>query len=127
MIAGYCLIIGLLFPVFPTYTLVSLEATAYTSGYESTQKHPDHPAYGITASGAEVEQGVTVAAGPSLPFGTRIYAPRMEKWLGSKWFQVQDRGGAISDKHIDFYFEDLKEALEFGRRNVSVWIVVDPL
>ena len=39
-----------------------IEITYYTAGPESTGKTPDHPAYGITRSGAVVEEGRTIAA-----------------------------------------------------------------
>lgn len=45
--------------------------------------------YNITASGHEVEPGVTAACGPKFPFGTRVYLE------GVGWRTCWDQGGAI--------------------------------
>lgn len=70
----------------------------------------------ITASGRRVQPGITIAAGPGIPFGTWI-------WIeGYGWRRVDDRGGAIHNNKIDVAFNTRKEALEFGRRQVTVVI-----
>jgi 3D (Asp-Asp-Asp) domain-containing protein len=89
--------------------------TAYTPGYESTQKRRDHPAYGITASGEPVGPG-SISADPSIPFGTRIWVP------GYGWGTVMDRGDAIKGNRLDVFIADLNEALKWGRREVAVLI-----
>ena len=64
----------------------------------------------ITASGAQVEIGETVAAGPSVPFGTRV-------WIEGHGMRiVQDRGGLIHDGHLDIAVSDKKTATMFGRQ-----------
>lgn len=94
------------------------EVTAYTAGAESTGKTPDHPLYGITASGLPVEEGVTIACPPSMPFGTNVYIPYFDNE-----FTCYDRGSAITEGHLDVYMADLDEALAFGRRNLEVRIL----
>lgn len=97
-----------------------MEVTAYTAGPESTGKHPGHPLYGVTASGERVRQGV-VAASRSLPFGARVYVP------GYGYGIVLDRGGAIVGDRLDVYFDDVGEALRWGRQKLPVVIFVrDP-
>ena len=93
------------------------EVTAYTAGYESTQKKPGDPYYGITASGEPVREGVTVACPPSMPFGTVIEI----EGIGQR--VCQDRGGAITEGRLDVYFDDLKDALNFRRQTRNVRIV----
>lgn len=92
--------------------------TAYTAGYESTGKQPDDPAYGITASGAMVEEGNTIACPQALPFGTKIHIPELDET-----YVCQDRGSAITNGKLDIYIEDLDDALEFGVQElqVKVW------
>jgi 3D (Asp-Asp-Asp) domain-containing protein len=83
--------------------------TAYTSGYESTGKTPKDPAYGITASGAPVQDGVTIAVDPNvIPIGSRIYIE------GVGYRIAQDVGRAIKGNRIDIYMSDLKAAKSFG-------------
>lgn len=96
---------------------VVMEVTAYTAGYESCQKTPGDPGYGITASGEKVQEHHTIAAGPSIPFGTKIYIPEF-----MKTFVVEDRGGAITDRHLDIYMKRLEDANEFGRKDIYVFI-----
>ncbi len=105
-------------PVSGRY-LGAFTLTAYTAGPESTGKRPGHPAYGITASGAYVEEGTTVAVDPRvIPMGRRVYIE------GIGYRVAQDTGGAIKGKRIDVYIEDLQEALEFGvKRGVDVYLV----
>lgn len=93
------------------------EVTAYTAGPESTGKTPDHPAYGITASGAKVREGHTVACPPAIPFGTRL----LIEGVGVR--TCEDRGSAITDGKLDVYMADLDEALAFGRRMLDVKIL----
>ena len=71
----------------------------------------------ITASGAPVVPGVTVAAGKELPFGTELYIHGIGKRI------VQDRGAVISRGHIDIAVETQAEAIRFGRRPVLVKIL----
>ncbi len=64
----------------------------------------------ITASGAQVVPGVTVAAGPSVPFGTRVWVE------GHGMRIVHDRGGRITDRHIDIAVWNKAEAMAQGRQ-----------
>jgi 3D (Asp-Asp-Asp) domain-containing protein len=68
----------------------------------------------ITASGARVEIGTTVAAGRGIPFGTRVFV------VGHGWRTVQDRGGMITNSHIDIAVATREEARAIGRRNATV-------
>lgn len=95
----------------------SFEVTAYTSGYESTGKRPGDPYYGITASGEPVKAGITVACPPSMPFGTVLEIEGVGERV------CQDRGGAITEGRLDVYFDELSDALEFGRRTLNVRII----
>lgn len=57
-----------------------------------------------TASGATTVEGVTIAADPSIPFGTKLM-------INDHVYTVQDRGGAIKGNHIDIYMSSHKKAL----------------
>ena len=70
----------------------------------------------ITASGEPSTPGVSIAAGPGVPFGTEIYVP------GYGVGVVHDRGGLISDDHIDLMFATRGQALAWGRQTVTVWV-----
>lgn len=93
--------------------------TAYTAGYESTGKSPEHPAYRVTKSGTYVEEGRTVAVDPSvIPFGTKLYIE------GIGYRTAEDSGSAIIGSRLDVYFEDLEEARQFGlQRGVTIYVL----
>lgn len=97
--------------------VVTLEATGYTCGPESTGKHPSSPDYCQTASGYRLKPGdKVVAMGEKYPFGTSVVVP------GYGVAIVRDRGGAVSDNHIDLYFEHHQDALNWGRRVITVTV-----
>jgi 3D (Asp-Asp-Asp) domain-containing protein len=96
---------------------LEMEVTAYTAGYESTQKQKGDNGYGITASGTYVKEGRTIACPPSLEFGTKLNI----EGIGLR--VCEDRGGAIKDGHLDLYMNSVTAALEFGRRTLSVEIL----
>lgn len=108
-------------PTEPERTLIPLgdfEVTAYTAGFESTGKRVGDPGYGITASGVEVEEGVTIASDWSvLPKGSRVLIEGVGERL------VQDKGSAIKGMKLDVYIPELDDALEFGRQTLRVYLI----
>jgi 3D (Asp-Asp-Asp) domain-containing protein len=101
----------------------SMTVTAYDLSYQSCQKVPSDPEYGITASGQKVKEWHTAAAGSALPFGTKIYIPYFKDMPNAGMFVVQDRGSAIKDNCIDVYISDSGACRKFGRQRLDVWIV----
>ena len=71
----------------------------------------------VTASGQKPIAGMTVAAGPGIPFGTRVYIEN----IGAR--TVNDRGGAITNNRIDVVFATKNEAMKHGIRNLNVLTV----
>ncbi|HZK34802.1 MAG TPA: ubiquitin-like domain-containing protein [Bacillota bacterium] len=106
----------------------TMEATAYTAGPSCTGKRPGDSGYGRTASGAMVQPYHTIAAS-NIPFGARVYIPELVKYWGDRGvtidgiFVVQDRGGAIKGNKIDIYMEELSQTRNWGRRNVTMYIL----
>lgn len=94
-----------------------MEITAYTAGYESTQKKKGDSGYGITASGKHVQSGVTLACPPSMPFGTKVEI----EGIGTR--VCHDRGGAITEGKLDLYVESVSEARNFGRQKLKVKVL----
>ena len=71
----------------------------------------------VTASGTIATPGRTIAADTSIfPFGTKLL-------INGQIYTVEDRGGAIKGNRIDIFFATHQEALIFGRRGASVYIV----
>jgi 3D (Asp-Asp-Asp) domain-containing protein len=88
-----------------------MRVTAYTSHDKGMDGR------GITASGERVQEGVTIAAPPEIPFGAQIYIPEL-----GRTYTVTDRGGAIKGNRLDLFMEDRKKALEFGVQELEVFI-----
>ena len=97
-----------------TSRTMTVEATAYCACKICTGKTPDHPAYGITASGEKVRPGVIAVDPNVIPLGTKIWVE------GYGEAEALDTGGAIKGKIIDVYFPSHQQALEWGRKQVTI-------
>ncbi|SDM30625.1 protein of unknown function [Paenibacillus sp. OK060] len=106
-------------PVEYKFSLENVELTAFTAGVESTGKDTEDPQYGITASGATVEEGRTIAVDPSvIPMGWWVYIE------GIGYRKAEDTGSAVKGKIIDIFIEDLDSAIVFGRqKNKTVYVI----
>ncbi|MGG1617526.1 3D domain-containing protein [Paenibacillus sp. NRS-1782] len=104
-------------------TTMTVTATGYTAGYESTGKRPTHPGYGITYSGVKVRRDKntlsTIAADPkTFPLGSILYIP------GYGYGIVADTGSAIKGNKIDLYFKTTRQVYsEWGKKEVDVQII----
>ena len=104
-------------PTFRYLRRLTMNASAYTAGYTCTGKTPQHPLYGITASGKRVQHGI-VAVDPSIiPLGTRLYVE------GYGFSIAADTGSAIIGYKIDLFMYDLSDARRFGRRDITVFVL----
>ena len=74
----------------------------------------------VTSSGEETQIGVTVAAGPEVPFGTQVYIP------GYGLRIVQDRGGSITEGRLDIAVASRQEANQLGRIFREVYLEPTP-
>lgn len=88
-------------------------ATAYYPGPESTGRYAD----GLTATGMRAGHGVVAVDPKVIPLGTRLYIP------GYGMAVAGDVGSAIKGNRIDLGFNTLREALHFGRRTVTVYVL----
>ncbi|GAA0353348.1 3D domain-containing protein [Bacillus horti] len=103
----------------PRSVLEDVTLTAYSAGEAHTGKTADHPQYGITRSGARVEEGRTIAVDPNvIPLGTWVYIED----IGLR--KAEDTGGAIKGNKIDVYYDSDSTARNFGvKRNYKVYII----
>jgi 3D (Asp-Asp-Asp) domain-containing protein len=92
--------------------------TAYSPYEESTGKSPDDPDFKVTASGTIATQGRTIAMDKRFPFGTLV---KIEGF--NEIFRVEDRGSAIKGNRIDLYFENVEEAIKFGKQKRKIYII----
>ncbi len=93
--------------------IVELQATAYYPGPEDTWPY----ASGTTASGLKAGYGV-VAVDPRV---IRLKTPLYVEGYG--YAIAADTGGGIKGNKIDLCFDTYQEAVQFGRKNVKVYIL----
>ena len=88
---------------------MSLEATAYLP----TDGSPE----GLTAMGIPATYGIVAVDPDIIPLGSRVYIPGYGEALAA------DTGGAIVGYRIDLCMESYDEAMDFGRRNITVFVL----
>ena len=103
--------------------VVTMSATAYDLSFESCGKHPDHPAYGITASGTKARPGVVAVDPRVIPLGTKLYVESLDGTPDYGFASAEDKGGAIKGNKIDLFFESSTDVRNFGRSKVKVYIL----
>lgn len=86
---------------------IQMIATAYTAGSAGGG--------GMTAIGRPAGHGIVAVDPRVIPLGTRLYIS------GYGYAVAGDTGGAIVGNRIDLGFDSLREALLFGRRDVTVY------
>lgn len=92
--------------------------TWYTA--DDCNKTPDHPAYGITASGAPVRAGWTCAVDPVvIPLGSTVLVERADGTMES--YHAADTG--VQGRAVDIYIPDRAAALQNGRQTLTVWFL----
>lgn len=97
--------------------VLTMTATAYTAGYESTGKNPGDPGYGITASGMKAVKGVVAVDPKVIPLGTKLYVEGYGLCIAA------DTGGAIKGHKIDLFYPNLSDAIQYGRRTTTVYVL----
>ncbi|MBQ4629565.1 MAG: G5 domain-containing protein [Clostridia bacterium] len=107
----------------PYKEMITCSATAYDLSFESCGKNPGDPGYGLTASGTYAKLG-TVAVDPRvIPLGTKMYIVSTDGRYVYGYCTAEDTGGAIKGNKVDLFYNTRNECLQFGRRNVNVYIL----
>ena len=105
-------------PSFPAevHVIENCTVTWYTA--DTCGKAPDHPAYGITASGLPVEEGVTCAVDPDvIPLFSTVYVEYADGSAGT--FRATDTG--VKGEWVDIYTSDYDYAVRCGLQSLTVY------
>lgn len=71
---------------------------------------------GITSTGTKATQGRTIAVDPKvIGYGSKVK-------INGKEYVAEDCGGAIKSNHIDVFFNNHEDALDFGVQYANVYI-----
>ena len=90
----------------------SMQATAYTP-------YLDGSGSGMTATGIPAKRGVVAVDPQVIPLGSQVYIPGYGHAIAA------DTGGAIQGHKIDLCIDTYQEAISFGRRQVTVYLLDD--
>jgi 3D (Asp-Asp-Asp) domain-containing protein len=104
------------------HMLANVTLTAYSAGPSSTGKSKGDAGYGVTASGAKVQEGRTIAVDRDvIPLGWWVYIE------GIGFRRAEDTGSAINGKKIDVYYDSHSKASKFGRKKGYTVYVIGPV
>jgi 3D (Asp-Asp-Asp) domain-containing protein len=101
---------------------IKAELTAYSDDPRSSEQWGSQ-----TAMQTHTRLGV-IAAPKNIPLGSKMYIPALKNYKADGMFDVEDRGGAIKVKAdgtyvIDVWVPSHEEALEFGRKKTTIYLV----
>ena len=77
----------------------------------------------ITATGQVARRGIVATDPRVIPMGTRMYITSTDGTWSYGFAVAGDTGGAIRGYKVDLFMCSRAEALQFGRRNVKVYIL----
>lgn len=107
-------------PYTPRTTTVARADRSTASSYKitvvATAYAPGAGAGYITATGARARKGIIAVDPRVIPLGTKIYVP------GYGYGIAADTGGAIKGNRIDVCFNTRQEAVNWGRRTVTITV-----
>lgn len=86
---------------------IVMEASAYLAGDGA----------GITATGVPAVRGIAAVDPDVIPLGTRLFIPGYGEAIAA------DTGGAIVGNKIDLVMDSYGEAMDFGRQDVTVYVL----
>lgn len=104
------------------HVLENVTVTHYCICQRCCGKAPDHPAYGITASGRRATPYVSVAVDPSvIPLGANVLVDYGDGEI--HYYRADDTGSGVGSRHIDLCVGSHAEALQMGHRTATVYWV----
>ena len=104
------------------HVLENVTVTYYCICQRCCGKAPDHPAYGITASGRRATPYVSVAVDPSvIPLGADVLVDYGDGEI--HYYRADDTGSGVGSRHIDLCVGSHAEALQMGHRTATVYWV----
>lgn len=96
---------------------------SYSKVYTMKATAYDPSAGTMTASGMRARVGVVAVDRKVIPLGTKLYIESTDSWPDYGYAIAGDTGGAIKGHRIDLFFNTHRTAMNFGRRNVKVYVL----
>ncbi|MDO5689702.1 MAG: cell wall-binding repeat-containing protein [Tissierellia bacterium] len=98
--------------------VIIMSSTSYDASPES-----NGPWGPITALGTNLRPGVVAVDPTVIPLGTEVYVVSNDDWPTYGMGIAEDTGGAIKGNKIDLFYESRQTVLEYGRREVTVYVL----
>lgn len=107
---------------YNVYTpVIECTATAYTAAPDECGRDFNDPNFGLTASGEFVREGFIAVDPNIIPLHSIVYIEGAGEFDGI--YEAKDTGGAIEGNRIDIYVPDKATAFEFGKRDVTIYVL----
>ena len=87
-------------------------------GKKYTSNASAYSGHSVTASGEKPKWGTIVTDPKVIPMYSKVYIPYFDKT-----FRANDTGGAIKGTKVDVFMNSNKEARQFGRRNIDIFVL----
>ncbi|MBP3634642.1 MAG: G5 domain-containing protein [Oscillospiraceae bacterium] len=91
--------------------------------FQATAYYCEPYAWNTTYTGTEARVGAIAVDPNFIPLGTKMYIVSADGKYIYGYCTAEDTGGAIKGKIVDLYFNTYEECIQFGRRDVKIYIL----
>ena len=91
--------------------------------FQATAYYCEPNAWNTTYTGTEARVGAIAVDPNFIPLGTKMYIVSADGEYVYGYCTAEDTGGAIKGKIVDLYFNTYNECIQFGRRDVKIYIL----
>ena len=91
--------------------------------FQATAYYCEPNAWNTTYTGTEARVGAIAVDPNFIPLGTRMYIVSADGEYIYGYCVAEDTGGAIKGKIVDLYFNTYNECVQFGRRDVKIYVL----
>lgn len=91
--------------------------------FQATAYYCEPNAWNTTYTGTEARVGAIAVDPNFIPLGTKMYIVSADGEYVYGYCIAEDTGGAIKGKIVDLYFNTYDECIQFGRRDVKIYVL----
>lgn len=91
--------------------------------FQATAYYCEPNAWNTTYTGTEARVGAIAVDPNFIPLGTKMYIVSADGEYIYGYCTAEDIGGAIKGRIVDLYFNTYDECIQFGRRDVKIYVL----
>ena len=91
--------------------------------FQATAYYCEPYAWNTTFTGTEARVGAIAVDPNFIPLGTKMYIVSADGQYIYGYCTAEDTGGAIKGRIVDLYFNTYNECIQFGRRDVKIYVL----